>query len=74
MVLKAREENVQDPLACARIRFDAQGTEDFVGKVAAQEAPVRAIDPGADVLLVATDNSVGERCGRAVGEDRTVLD
>ena len=74
MVLKAREENVQDPLVCARIQFDVQGTKDFIDEVAAEEAPVWVIELGVNVLLVATDNTMSEPCGKAVGEDCAILD
>ena len=74
MVLKAREENVQDPLVCTRIQFDVQGTEDFIGEVAAEEVLVRTIELGVNVLLVATDNTMSEPCEKAVGEDRAILD
>ena len=51
-----------------------QGIEDFIDEVAAEEAPVRAIELGVNVLLVATDNTMSEPCGKAVGEDRAIMD
>lgn len=74
MVSNPREENVQHPVARRGIGFDARGVEDLVGKVAAEKAPVRTIDAAVNVLLVATDNPVGEGGERAVGEKGAVLD
>ena len=65
---------MEDPLAGPGVGFDAGRVEDFVGEVAAEEAPRGAVEGGADVVLVAADDFVGGQGGRAVGEDGAVLD
>lgn len=65
---------MEDPVAGGGVGFDAGRVEDFVGEVTAEEAPRGAVDGGADSVLVAADDSVGEQERWAVGEDGAVLD
>ena len=74
LVFQAGDEGFQNPVAGAGKGFDSRRIENFASKVAAEEPPVGAVDAGADVLLVAADDSVGERRRGAVGEDGAVLD
>lgn len=48
--------------------------EDLGGEVAAEEAPSRAIDRGADVMLITAKNSVGGQGLGAISENGTILD
>ena len=71
---KAVEEDVQDPVASARVGLDSRGVEDLGGEIAAKESPRGAEKGSVDVVLVSGDDLVDEEGGWAVGEDGAVLD
>jgi hypothetical protein len=56
------------------VGLDTRRVEDLGGEVAAEDAPRRAVERGANVVLVAIKDLGGERGRWTVGEYGAILD
>ncbi|KAK3015742.1 hypothetical protein RJ639_007869 [Escallonia herrerae] len=71
---EAVDEYMEDPAAGMGVGLDPGRMEDLGGEVTAEEAPGGAVGGGADVALVAVEDSGGGGGPGTVGEDGAVLD
>lgn len=73
MLDEAMEEIIQDPFARSGVSLQARWMEELGGEIAAEDAPGGAVEGGADVVLVASDDFDSLHDREAVCEDSAVL-